>query len=89
MQLGWKRYLNISLSPEKLRLCDGCQVSGDKRKVYYINCLVRKCAIENCIENCAYCSLYICDELKDLHITFAPDFKEKVEKMKKSKVLIL
>jgi hypothetical protein len=77
---GWKRYLNISLSPEKLRLCDGCQIPDNMREVYYINCYVRKCAIENGIENCAYCSLYICDELKNLHITFAPDFKEKVEK---------
>ena len=77
---GWKEYLNLSLSPEKLRLCDGCQISDEKRKVYYINCSVRKCAIENGIENCAYCSLYPCDEVKNLHITFAPDFKEKVEK---------
>ena len=77
---GWKRYLNISLSPEKLRLCDGCQITDEQRKVYYLNCIVRKCAMENGIENCAYCSLYICGELKNLHITFAPDFKEKVEK---------
>ena len=77
---GWKRYLDISLSPEKLRLCDGCQISDEKRKVYYLNCIVRKCAMENGVENCAYCSLYPCDELKNLHITFAPDFKEKVEK---------
>lgn len=77
---GWKKYLNLSLSPEKLRLCDGCQASDDVRKVYYINCHVRKCAIENGIENCAYCSLYPCGEVKNLHITFAPDFKEKVEK---------
>ena len=83
---GWKEYLNLSLSPEKLRLCDGCQVQDEKRKVYYINCLVRKCAIENNIENCAYCSLYICDELKNLHITFAPDFKEKVEKRLEKKI---
>lgn len=77
---GWKKYLKISLSPEKLRLCDGCQISNEKRKTYYINCIVRKCAIENGIENCAYCSLYPCGELKNLHITFAPDFKEEVEK---------
>ncbi len=76
---GWKKYLNLSLSPEKLRLCDGCQISDEMRKVYYLNCLVRKCSIENNIKNCAYCSLYPCDELKNLHITFAPDFIEKVE----------
>ena len=83
---GWKEYLKISLSPEKLRLCDGCQVPDNMRKVYYINCAVRKCAIENGIENCAYCSSYICDELKNLHITFAPDFKEKVEKRLEKKI---
>jgi hypothetical protein len=77
---GWKEYLNLSLSPEKLRLCDGCQVPDKQRKVYYLNCNVRKCAMENGIENCAYCSLYPCDEVNSLHVTFAPDFKEKIEK---------
>jgi hypothetical protein len=77
---GWKEYLNLSLSPEKLRLCDGCQISDKQRKVYYLNCVVRKCAMENGIENCAYCSLYPCDEVNSLHVTFAPDFKEKTEK---------
>ncbi len=36
--------------------------------------------MENGIENCAYCSLYPCDEVENLHITFDPHFKEKVEK---------
>jgi hypothetical protein len=76
---GWKEYLGINLSPEKLRLCDGCQVQDQMRKVYYLNCIVRKCAMKNGIENCAYCSLYPCEEVKNLHVTFAPDFKEKTE----------
>jgi hypothetical protein len=84
---GWKRYLNINLSPKKLRLCDGCQVGDDIRKVYYLNCIVRKCVMENGIENCAYCSLYPCDEVKNLHITFDPHFKEKVEKRLGQKIL--
>ena len=77
---GWKEYLKISLSPEKLRLCDGCQISDEKREVYYLNCIVRKCAMENGIENCAYCSLYPCDGVKNLHVTFDPGFRGKVEK---------
>jgi hypothetical protein len=77
---GWKEYLSLSLSPEKLRLCDGCQVPDKQRKVYYLNCIVRKCAMENGIENCAYCSIYPCEEVSHLHITFAPGFREKIEK---------
>ncbi len=64
---GWSRYLNIKLSPEKLRACDGCSMPDSARKVYYLNCSVRKCCIENDIKNCAYCILYPCEELKNVH----------------------
>jgi hypothetical protein len=75
---GWKKYLNIRLSPEKLRLCDGCQTPDDKRKVYYLNCIVRKCALSSGILNCAYCSAYPCDEVKYLHTTFDDNIREKI-----------
>ena len=64
---GWSKYLNIKLSPEKLRACDGCSLPDSDRKVYYLNCSIRKCCIENDIKNCAYCSLYPCHELKNVH----------------------
>ena len=74
---GWKEYLNIRLSPEKLRLCDGCQIPDEQRNVFYLNCIVRKCALSNGIKNCAYCSLYPCDEVKYLHTTFVENIREK------------
>ncbi len=64
---GWSKYLNIKLSPEKLRTCDGCSLPDSDRKIYYLNCSVRKCCMENDIRNCAYCTLYPCDELKHVH----------------------
>jgi hypothetical protein len=64
---GWGKYLNIKLSPEKLRACDGCSLPDSDRKVYYLNCAIRKCCMENDIKNCAYCTLYPCDELKNVH----------------------
>jgi hypothetical protein len=64
---GWKKYLNITLSPEKLRPCDGCSLPDDERKVYYLNCIVRKCAMMNGIENCAHCTAFPCDELLNIH----------------------
>jgi hypothetical protein len=73
---GWEEYLNIRLSPEKLRLCDGCQVPDNQRKVYYLNCIVRKCAQSSGITNCAFCSVYPCGEVKHLHITFVENIRE-------------
>lgn len=75
---GWEKYLNIRLNPEKLRLCDGCSIPDEKRKVYYLNCHVRKCAIKNEVKNCAYCSAYPCHEVLNIHSLQKPDAKEKI-----------
>jgi hypothetical protein len=76
---GWQKYLNIKLSPEKLRLCDGCSILNANRKVYYLNCLVRKCAINNAIENCAHCSAYTSQEVLNVHNLQKPDAKQRIE----------
>ena len=75
---GWQKYLNIKLSSEKLRLCDGCSISDENRKVYYLNCRVRKCAIKNGVNNCAYCSAYPCHEVLYIHSMQKPDAKQKI-----------
>jgi len=77
---GWEKYLNIKLKPEKLRLCDGCDVEDEYRNVSYLNCRVRKCAIFNGINNCAFCSEYPCPDVSGLHIIQKPDAREKIEK---------
>lgn len=64
---GWTKYLNIKLSPEKLRACDGCSIPDSERNTYYLNCIIRKCAMLNEIENCAYCSGFPCPELLKVH----------------------
>ncbi|MBN2350705.1 MAG: DUF3795 domain-containing protein [Bacteroidales bacterium] len=64
---GWERFLKIKLSPEKLRACDGCSIPDLQRKTYYLNCRVRKCAIINEMENCAYCTGFPCNELLEVH----------------------
>ena len=55
---GWAKYLDLKLSPEKLRACDGCSIPDTERKTYYLNCIIRKCAMTNGIENCAYCTVF-------------------------------
>lgn len=64
---GWEKYLGIKLSPQKLRACDGCSIPDSKRKTYYLNCKIRKCAIINEVENCAYCTAFPCNELLNAH----------------------
>ncbi len=66
---AWKKYFNFRISPEKLRLCDGCQTPDEKRPVRYINCTARKCAVSNAFETCAVCSHYPCDEVSKYWLT--------------------
>jgi hypothetical protein len=60
---GWYRYLGFRLSSEKLRLCDGCQTPDDENPVRYQSCYVRRCAVRNGVETCAYCSAYPCEDV--------------------------
>lgn len=64
---GWGKFLDIKLSPDKLRACDGCSITDSDRKTYYLNCRIRKCAMINEIENCAFCKGFPCDELLNAH----------------------
>ena len=63
---GWHKYLGFRLIPEKLLLCDGCQMPNDKNPVRYYKsgCYIRKCAEKNGVETCAHCSGYPCEDVK-------------------------
>jgi hypothetical protein len=60
---GWLKYHGFRYSPEKLLRCDGCQAPDDEKPVRYINCLIRRCALQNGAETCAHCAVYPCEEL--------------------------
>lgn len=64
---AWKEFLKIKLSSEKLRACDGCSIPDRERKTYYVNCRIRKCAMLNEMENCAFCTGFPCNELSKAH----------------------
>ncbi|MFC1540883.1 DUF3795 domain-containing protein [Candidatus Latescibacterota bacterium] len=76
---GWKTWLGISLSPEKLRLCDGCLADDKDKPTRYLNCIVRRCALRNGIDNCAFCSNFPCSELKHVHEGQSSDYRKKIE----------
>ena len=76
---GWKTYIGVNLSPEKLRLCDGCFARDEDKPTRYLNCIIRKCALRNGIDNCAYCANFPCEELKTVHTGQNLDYRERIE----------
>ena len=55
LQEGYLDYFNLNIPLEKINVCKGCLIDGDK------NCLVRQCILEKKFENCTYCSDFKCD----------------------------
>lgn len=66
---GWRKYLGFRLSPDKLRLCDGCQTPDDENPVRYQSCYVRKCALKNSVATCAHCSGYPCEDVPKVSLS--------------------
>jgi len=56
---AWAKYLGSSIPPEAITPCAGC-LAGDGDET----CLVRPCANEKNLDNCAYCEQFACDKLK-------------------------
>jgi hypothetical protein len=44
--------------------CDGCTTEGERLFSGCKNCLIRRCAREKKVENCAYCAEYACVKLE-------------------------
>ena len=58
--------------------CDGCRTKGGKLFSGSKNCQIRECAIQRELENCAYCSDFPCNKLKDIFAT-DPNAKTRLE----------
>jgi len=63
--------------------CDGC-FSSERIFSWCEMCEIRKCAIQQNLENCAFCSNYPCAKLERSHQK-APDAKETLENIRKEK----
>jgi hypothetical protein len=44
--------------------CDGCHTEGGRLFSGCTTCTIRECVKQKAIENCAYCSEYICQKLE-------------------------
>ncbi len=65
----FKRIFGYDIKPEDVE-CVGCRNEG---KHADDNCLVRSCALEKSVENCAHCPEFICDKLKQ-KMSFIEDY---------------
>lgn len=88
---GWTKHIGIKLSPEKLRPCDGCSLPDAERKTIYLNCRVRKCAVINGVDNCAWCTAFPCDDLLHIHslqqVSGREDFMKKGKQISETEYL--
>jgi hypothetical protein len=48
--------------------CDGCSVGGGRLFSGCNDCAIRTCAKQKAVENCAYCSEYICQRLESFFV---------------------
>ena len=52
--------------PEDIADCDGCKATTGR--LFCTDCAIRQCAIEKALENCAHCSEYVCDRLREFFV---------------------
>lgn len=57
------KYTIQILSQQIICDCDGCKIFDGRLFTGCTSCEIRKCAIDNNLANCAYCSNYSCDKL--------------------------
>jgi hypothetical protein len=54
----------IDLCIDDITDCDGCTTANGRLFSGCVHCMIRPCAIQKGVINCAYCSDYPCDTLK-------------------------
>ncbi|HON39000.1 MAG: DUF3795 domain-containing protein [Desulfomonilia bacterium] len=76
----WSVLYNTDIQPEHI-CCDGCRAGG--RLSFYSDtmCEIRKCCMENDLENCAECTDYPCDMLRSFLKT-TPEAEKTLERLR-------
>ena len=64
--------------------CDGCCTEGGRLFSGCTNCTIRECVKQKAIENCAYCSEYICRKLESCFV-HDPSAKIRLDEMRNTK----
>jgi len=76
-----KEQYGMEYGREDITDCDGCRTVSNRLFPACKNCPIRNCAMQKGIENCAYCSEYMCEKLEVFFAT-EPTAKTHLEKMR-------
>lgn len=75
------KHYELQLDPIDITDCDGCRSEGSRLFSVCRDCLIRKCAKEKGLKNCAYCEFYPCENLKKFFVT-APAAQSRLDVIK-------
>ena len=67
-QLCREQY-GMAYRPEDIGDCDGCPTEGGRLFFACKDCVIRSCARQKEIENCAHCGEYVCERLEAFFAT--------------------
>jgi hypothetical protein len=59
-----EEHYGLQYTVEDITDCDGCMTEGGRLFSAGRNCAIRMCARDRKLENCAYCSEYVCATLE-------------------------
>ncbi len=80
--LEWQKRFNINIKPQEIN-CDGCTSQSIRLINFCQRNKIRLCAIENQVQNCAYCPAYACEKLIEF-FKWVPECKIILDDIKKS-----
>ncbi len=76
----WSEQFNATLTADDCA-CDGCQATTERHMSHCAECKIRACAIEKGVRNCAHCSGYPCQELKEFFV-YAPQAQASLKQIR-------
>ena len=76
-----KEKYGLNYNLEDITDCDGCLTESDRLFSACSSCLIRACAREKKLLNCAYCPDYACNNLKQFFKS-EPSAKDRLDKIK-------
>ncbi|MBW1721704.1 MAG: DUF3795 domain-containing protein [Deltaproteobacteria bacterium] len=78
----WSNLYGRKILPEEI-YCDGCRSQTGRLFSFCSQCPVRRCALENDLELCIYCTNFPCWRLKSV-FKAVPESKTRLENLKQS-----
>lgn len=78
-----KEQYGMNCQPEEINDCDGCRTKNGRLFSGCKRCLIRECASEKMLDNCAYCTEYACERL-EVFFSLEPSAKARLLDMRQS-----